>query len=31
MSWDLIAAIIGLPANEAEHRLHALRDRPDPH
>jgi len=31
MSWDLIAAIIGLPADEAEHRLHALRDRPDPH
>lgn len=31
MSWDLIAAIIGLPASDAEHRLRELRDRPDPH
>jgi hypothetical protein len=31
MSWDLIAAIIGLPADEAQLRLRELRDRPDPH
>jgi hypothetical protein len=31
MSWDLIAAIIGLPADDARHRLHELRDHPDPH
>jgi hypothetical protein len=31
MSWDLIAAIIGLPASDAEHRLRELRDRLDPH
>ncbi|MGH3121906.1 MAG: hypothetical protein ACRDND_12900 [Streptosporangiaceae bacterium] len=31
MSWDLIAAIIGLPADDARHRLRELRDRPDPH
>lgn len=31
MSWDLIAAIIGLPASDAEHRLRELLDRPDPH
>ncbi len=31
MSWDLIAAIIGLPADDAERRLRELRDRPDPH
>jgi hypothetical protein len=31
MSWDLIAAIIGLPADDARHRLRALRDHPDPH
>ena len=26
MSWDLIAAIIGLPADDARHRLRELRD-----
>jgi hypothetical protein len=31
MSWDLIAAIIGLPADDARHRLGELRDHPDPH
>jgi hypothetical protein len=31
MSWDLIAAIIGLPADDARQRLRELRDRPDPH
>ena len=31
MSWDLIAAIIGLPADDARRRLGELRDRPDPH
>jgi hypothetical protein len=31
MSWDLIAAIIGLPADDARHRLRELRDHPDPH
>jgi hypothetical protein len=31
MSWDLIAAIIGLPADDARHRLRQLRDHPDPH
>ncbi len=31
MSWDLIAAIIGLPAAEARDRLRELRDHPDPH
>lgn len=30
MSWDLIAAIIGLPADDARHRLGQLRDHPDP-
>jgi hypothetical protein len=30
MSWDLIAAIIGVPAAEAEDRLMALRARPTP-
>jgi CTP:molybdopterin cytidylyltransferase MocA len=30
MSWDLIAAIIGVPAAEAKDRLAALRSRPDP-
>jgi hypothetical protein len=30
MSWDLIAAIIGIPAADAEDRLAALRSRPDP-
>ena len=30
MSWDLIAAILGIPANEARHRLHQLRTHPDP-
>jgi hypothetical protein len=30
MSWDLIAAIIGLPADDARQRLRELRDRPDP-
>jgi hypothetical protein len=31
MSWDLIAAIIGLPADDARRRLTELRGRPDPH
>jgi hypothetical protein len=31
MSWDLIAAIIGLPADDARRRLRELRDHPDPH
>ncbi len=31
MSWDLIAAIIGIPAAEAQDRLAALRSRPEPH
>ena len=31
MSWDLIAAIIGIPADDARHRLRELRARPDPH
>ena len=31
MSWDLIAAIIGLPADDARRRLSELRDHPDPH
>lgn len=30
LSWDLIAAIIGLPADDARHRLRELRDHPDP-
>jgi len=30
MSWDLIAAIIGIPAADAEDRLLALRARPAP-
>jgi hypothetical protein len=30
LSWDLIAAIIGLPADDARQRLRELRDRPDP-
>jgi hypothetical protein len=28
LSWDLIAAIIGIPAHEAQRRYAALRDRP---
>ena len=31
MSWDLIAAIIGLPADDARERFRELRDHPDPH
>ncbi len=31
MSWDLIAAIIGVPADEARDRLRELRARPAPH
>ena len=31
MSWDLIAAITGLPADDARRRLTELRGRPDPH
>jgi hypothetical protein len=31
LSWDLIAAIIGIPATEARDRLAQLRARPDPH
>ncbi len=31
MSWDLIAAIIGAPADEARDRLRELRTRPAPH
>jgi hypothetical protein len=30
MSWDLIAAIIGIPADDARRRLRELRARPDP-
>ena len=30
MSWDLIAAILGMPAAEAEDRLAALHGRPEP-
>ena len=30
MSWDLIAAILGIPAAEAKHRLAALHGRPEP-
>ena len=30
MSWDLIAAILGIPAAEAKDRLAALHDRPEP-
>jgi hypothetical protein len=30
LSWDLIAAILGIPAAEACDRLHALRARPEP-
>ena len=30
MSWDLIAAIIGIPADDARHRLRELRARPHP-
>jgi hypothetical protein len=30
MSWDLIAAIIGIPAEEARDRLRELRARPHP-
>lgn len=30
MSWDLIAAILGIPAQDARHRLSELRARPDP-
>ncbi len=30
MSWDLIAAIIGIPAAEAKDRLAALHGRPEP-
>jgi hypothetical protein len=31
LSWDLIAAIIGLPADDARDRFRELRDHPDPH
>jgi hypothetical protein len=31
LSWDLIAAIIGVPADEARDRLRELRARPAPH
>lgn len=31
MSWDLIAAIIGLPADDARDRLRDLQAHPDPH
>ena len=31
LSWDLIAAIIGLPADDARERFRELRDHPDPH
>ena len=31
MSWDLIAAITGVPADEARDRLRELRARPAPH
>ena len=30
MSWDLIAAITGIPADDARHRLRELRARPNP-
>jgi hypothetical protein len=30
MSWDLIAAILGVPANDAQRRLRELRAHPDP-
>ena len=30
MSWDLIAAIMGVPADDARHRLRELRARPHP-
>ena len=30
MSWDLIAAILGVPAHDAQRRLRELRARPDP-
>ena len=30
MSWDLIAAILGIPAGDARHRLRELRTHPDP-
>ena len=30
MSWDLIAAISGIPADDARHRLRELRARPHP-
>lgn len=30
MSWDLIAAILGIPAAEAKHRLAVLHGRPEP-
>ena len=30
MSWDLIAAILGVPAAEAKNRLSALHARPEP-
>jgi hypothetical protein len=30
LSWDLIAAILGIPAAEARERRHALRARPQP-
>ena len=30
MSWDLIAAILGVPADDAQRRLRELRTHPDP-
>jgi hypothetical protein len=30
MSWDLIAAILGIPADHARRRLRELRAHPDP-
>jgi len=30
LSWDLIAAILGIPAADARERLYALRARPEP-
>jgi hypothetical protein len=30
MSWDLIAAILGIPADDAQRRLRELRAHPDP-
>ncbi len=30
MSWDLIAAILGIPADDARRRLRELRAHPDP-